>query len=142
MRKIVVCALLVVAFTISAAAQQNTLRDARVGEWVVYQAGYGQMQERHQVIIRKQNSVSIKIDSIVRGKTIRSNTENYVIDTPSFLQGATGTETITVAGKQYESTVVTNGDRLLYYSNQVPVTGLVAVVRNGNRIKEIVSSGN
>jgi hypothetical protein len=142
MRKIYIAVLLVAFFAALAAAQASTLSDARVGEWVVYQAGNGQMQERHQVIIRKQNSVSVKIDSIVRGKTIRSNTENYNINQPAFLAGASGQQSITAGGKQYNCTVVTKGDRTFYYSNQVPVTGLVAVERGGNRIKEIVSSGN
>lgn len=125
-----------------AVAQQNTLRDARVGEFAIYSTSNGAMQERHTVISRRQNVVVVKVESIINGRTISHKVENYNVANPPFLRGASGQQRINAAGKSYTCSSVTRGRRTLYYSNQVPVTGLVAVHVDGRPVKEIVNFGN
>lgn len=122
--------------------QKDTLKDARVGEWAVYSTTDGNMQERHQVTARRRNMVTVKVESIINGRTISSKTENYDIDDPDFFRNADGTESIKIGKKTYLCIVVKRGKRTLYYSNDVPVTGLVAIYRDGRPIKEIINFGN
>jgi len=136
-----IAGLLVLALPVLAAAQDSTLRDARVGEWVLYTAPSGSLQERHSVVARRQEVVVVRIDQIINGKVISSNTENYRVDAPPFLAGAEGQQQITVRGQTYDCIVVRRGNRTLYYSNSVPVTGLVAVRRGDNLVKEVVEYG-
>lgn len=124
-----------------AAAQQSTIADARVGEWAVYQAGNGQMQERHSVIARKQDVVVVKIENIVNGRTISSKTMNYNANAPSFLEGANGQEQVQAAGASYNAIKVVQGARTSYYSNDVPVLGLVTENNGGRVVKQLVNFG-
>ena len=133
---------LVAVFAVAAPAQTNTLKDARVGEWAVYSTTDGNVQERHQVTARRRNVVTVKVESIINGRTISSRTENHDINNPGFLRNAGGNENIQAGGRSYDCTTVKRGQRTLYYSNQVPVTGLVAIYKNGRAIKEIINFGN
>lgn len=141
--KMIIAALVLVAgFSITAAAQESTLKDARVGEWAVYSTTDGNMQERHQVTARRRNVVTVKVESIINGRTISSKTENYEIDDPGFFRNSSGNERINANGQNYRCIAVKRGQRTLYYSNDVPVTGLVAIYKNGKPIKEIINFGN
>lgn len=142
MRKMILVALLLLVFApLQSHAQNNTLLDARVGEWALYSTNNASMQERHSVIARRQRVVVVKIESIINGKVISSQVENMDISDPEFLRGAQGSENVTVAGGSYNCMVVKRGNRNLYYSNAIPVTGLVAVQRGGQRIKELIDFG-
>ncbi len=141
MRAAVGIALLVLlALPVVAQDMENTLRDARVGEWALYSAS-GSMQERHSVVARRREVVVVREDSIINGKVISSNTVNYRVNAPQFLAGAEDRQQISAGGRVYDCVVVRRGNRLFYYSNDVPVTGLVAVSRGGNMIKEIIDFG-
>jgi len=104
-----IAGLLVLALPVLAAAQDSTLRDARVGEWVLYTAPSGSLQERHSVVARRREVVVVRIDQIINGKVISSNTENYRVDAPPFLAGAEGQQQITVRGQTYDCIVVRRG---------------------------------
>ncbi|HUX06503.1 MAG TPA: hypothetical protein VMX35_04255 [Acidobacteriota bacterium] len=132
--------LLSLALPALAQEEENTLRDARVGEWALYSAS-GSMQERHSVVARRREVVVVRVDSIINGKVISSNTVNYRVNTPQFLAGAEGQQQVRAGGRLYDCVVVRRGNRLFYYSNDVPVTGLVAVSRGGNSIQEIIDYG-
>ena len=135
MRAAVGIALLVLlALPVVAQDMENTLRDARVGEWALYSAS-GSMQERHSVVARRREVVVVREDSII------NNTVNYRVNAPQFLAGAEDRQQISAGGRVYDCVVVRRGNRLFYYSNDVPVTGLVAVSRGGNMIKEIIDFG-
>jgi hypothetical protein len=141
MRAVVAIAvLLALAVPAMAQEEENTLRDARVGEWALYSAS-GSMQERHSVVARRRDVVVVRVDSIINGKVISSNTVNYRVNAPQFLAGAEGQQQVTAGGKVYDCVVVRRGNRLMYYSNNVPVTGLVAISRGGTMIKEIIDFG-
>jgi hypothetical protein len=140
-RYILMMLIALLAVPVISQAQQSTIQDARVGEWAVYQTGNGNMQERHTVIARKQNVIVVKIDKIVNGRTISSNTENYNVDAPPFLNGASGRSNVQAGGNNYNAITVSRGPRTFYYSNQVPVTGLVLVKNGNNVVKEIVNFG-
>ena len=124
-----------------AVAQENTLSDARVGEWALYRTSSGSVQERHSVITRRRQVVVVRVDSIVNGKVISSRTENYRLNSPDFLRGAEGRRTVAVGGRNYDCVVVSKGKRTFFYSNQVPVTGLVLVRRDGDEVKGILDFG-
>ena len=133
---------LLAGLSISASAQESTIKDARVGEWAVYSTTDGNMQERHQVTARRRNVVTVKVESIINGRTISSKTENHNINNTAFLRNASGNERIQAGGRTYNCIAVKRGQRTLYYSNEVPVTGLVAIFKNGRAIKEIINFGN
>lgn len=119
-------------------AQENTLQDARVGEWAVYATG-DRMQERHSVTARRRSVVIVKVDKIINGRVISSNTEEWDVDDPKNFQGATGGHQISAGGRTYTCFAVQRGQRTFYYSNEVPVTGLVAIHRGSEVIKEVVN---
>jgi len=133
--------LLLLMLPVFADAQTNTLTDARVGEWAVYQTGNGNILERHSVIARRQNIVVVKIETIVNGRTISSKTVNYNAAAPQFLQGAAGNEQVSASGANYDSVMVSAGNQTMYYSNDVPVTGLVLIRRGNQVVKELVNFG-
>lgn len=141
MKKIILMLTILMLLPVFSLAQESTIKDARVGEWAVYQTGNGSMQERHSVIARKQDVVVVKIENIVNGRTISSKTENYNVNAPQFLEGASGNEQVQAGGNSYNAIVVNNGARTYYYSNDVPVTGLVVVKNGNNVVKELVNFG-
>jgi hypothetical protein len=142
MRKVIPATVLVcAALAVLGTAQENTLSDARVGEWALYQTSGGNVQERHSVIARRRQVVVVRVDSIINGKVISSRTENFRLDTPSFLRGAEGREDVTAGGRTYNCLVVVRGDRKLYYTNQVPVTGLVLITKEGVMLQEVIDFG-
>jgi hypothetical protein len=142
MRKMCIPVLLTIIFLQGiAVAQESTLRDARVGEWAVYATSDGAMQERHQVIARRKEVVVVKVESIINGRTISSKVENYNVDSPGFLRRSAGEEQITAAGQTYNCVRVIRGQRTLYYNNRIPVTGLVAIYKGDQMVKEIVNFG-
>lgn len=120
----------------------STLVDARVGEWALYQTANGNMQERHSVIARRRDVIVVKVDSIINGKVISSKTENHRITDPAFLRNSEGSTVVTAGGKEYESVVVKRGKRTRYYSNLVPVLGLVRIERDDVMILEVIDHGN
>jgi hypothetical protein len=119
-------------------AQVNTLQDARVGEWAVYATGNGQ-QERHSVTARRRSVVIVKVDMIINGRVINSTTEDWDVDDSRNFEGATPGHQITAGGRTYNCFAVQRGQRTFYYSNEVPVTGLVAIHRGGQVIKQVVN---
>ena len=129
-------------FPLESKAQVNTLKDARVGEWALYSTSNGKMQERHSVIARRREVVVVKIESIINGRTISSKIQNLQVDNPAFLKNASGQTTIKVGNRSYNCFAVGKGKRSFFYSNSVPVMGLVAVRKNGQRLKEIINFGN
>ena len=141
MRIAIASALFVVAAFSTAQAQENTLLDVRVGEWATYSTSSGSMQERHTVVARRRHVVVVRVDEIIHGRVITSRTETHLINDPDFLRGAEGQQQVTVGGRTYNCAVVHRGNRTFFYSNQVPVTGLVLVRRNGNPVKQVVDFG-
>jgi hypothetical protein len=135
------CLLAALALPQLAAAQESTLRDAVVGEWALYAVSSGSLQERHSVVARRREVVVVRIDSIINGKVISSRTENYRVNAPQFLRGAEGTSVVNSGGNSYECVIVRRGQRVFYYSNGVPVTGLVLVRRADNTVKELLDHG-
>lgn len=143
MKKLIFAAFIIVLFfPLESGAQENTLKDARVGEWALYSTSNGKMQERHSVIARRREVVVIKIESIINGRTISSKIQNLQVDNPDFLEGASGQTTIKVGNTSYNCFAVGKGKRSFFYSNAVPVTGLVAVRKDGEKLKEIINFGN
>ena len=125
----------------AASAQPSTLQDARVGEWALYASSQGALQERHSVVAKRREVVVVRVDSIINGKVIKSETRSFPVDDPPFLQGAAGQESITVGGRTYDCMVVRRGNQTMYYSNSVPVTGLVAIRGGGPTAKEVIDFG-
>ncbi len=121
--------------------QDSPLKDSRVGEWARYSTPGTSMQELHSVIARRRQVVVVKVDSIINGKVISSNTENFNINDPNFLRGAEGRPPVDAGGRTFDCVVVRRGNRTLFYSNRVPVTGLVMVVRDGQTAKMVVDFG-
>ena len=141
MRIAIATALFLAAAFSAAQAQENTLLDARVGEWAAYTTSSGSMQERHTVVARRRQVVVVRVDEIIHGRVITSRTETHRINDPDFLRGAEGRQQVTAGGRTYNCTVVRRGDRTFFYSNQVPVTGLVLMRRAGSPVKEVVNFG-
>lgn len=138
---IIICLILTMIVTTLSWAQDNPIRDSRVGEWATYSTANPAMQERHSVIARQRQVLVVRVDSIINGKVISSRTENFNIDDPSFMGGAEGRQQVTAGGRTFNCVAIQRGDRTLFYSNQVPVTGLVKIVRGNQTIKEIVDFG-
>lgn len=141
-QSVLLAAMVLAVFAAFSGAQVNTLSDARVGEWALYSASGGAVQERHSVIARRRQVVVVRVDSIINGKVISSRTENFRINAPAFLRGASEDRVeVTAGGRSYNCISVTRGDRVFYYTNQVSVTGLVLIRRGGAGLKEIIDYG-
>jgi hypothetical protein len=140
-RLLTAIALMFLLTPLAALAQETTLRDARVGEWAVYSTSKGKMQERHQVVSRRRDVVVVRIENIINGRTISQKTIDYQVNRPRFLRDANGEETVNAGGRSYTAIVVRKGNRVHYYSNDVPVTGLVAIHSDGEVIKELMNFG-
>lgn len=142
MMRILAAVIALLAWAAPAAAQDSTLADARVGEWAKYATSRGNMEELHSVIARRQRVIVVKVDSIINGKVISSRTENFNINDPDFSRDSgSAMESVNAGGRRYNCFVVQKGRRTFYYSNEVPVTGLVLVLRDGERLQEIMEFG-
>lgn len=142
MKNILLFALLLTLFPVLGLAQGSTLSDARVGEWAVYRAGNGKIVERHSVVARQRDVVVIKVETIINGRTISSKTENHFIGGNEFKMTGAPSESVEVNGQNYNAySAPMGGNKVRFYSNQVPVTGLL-MIRNGNKVvKELVNFG-
>ncbi len=48
---------------------------------------------------------------------------------------------MTIGQRTFDCIVVQRGERTLFYSNEIPVTGLVLVRSSGQTIKEVIDFG-
>jgi len=129
----------------------DPLADAKTGEWVLYEMPGG-MQQRQTIISVDDNSVTVKMETIINGTVLssieekmdRSDTTQPAI---TDMDGATSYNgSVQIKGKQipcsvYEVSVNGRVSRT-YMSNEVPVTGLIKSEMDGNAALQLVDYGS
>lgn len=149
---IFVAALTIVAFGFAVGAEQipNSMYNAKVGEWALYNVPGGYQQK--QTVAKVEGSgtdaqVTVRIDNIYNNQVVQTQ-EMVVPAGPQYHGGSPedgasisiGTENVTVKGRSLPATVVTvtsEGDvSKTYLSMDVPLFGLIRIVNSGDGQEE------
>lgn len=146
-------AVLAMAASGLAADQINPIKDAKVGEWALYEMTGG-MQQKQSVVARDDNSVTIKIDIIMTGKVVNSATTKINFDQitakpgvhgASGIKPTMGEESVEIKGKKVQCatmTMETQGRTMKsYMSKDVPVYGLVMTTMDGKPMMKLIDYG-
>lgn len=130
----------------------NPIKDAKVGEWALYQM-MGPMQQKQTVVAVDKDSVTIKIEMIMNGKVVSTVSNKMLFsqmgpkarpkDAP---QLKLGKATVQVKGRSLDcitSTVQAQGKTIVtYISTQVPIYGVVKSTIGGQVMMQLVDWGN
>jgi hypothetical protein len=131
--------------------QINPLRHAKVGDWVSYEILGGLIQK--QTVTKISNGmVTIKIDVLSNGKIVKSDIEHRPVKLPanayiSAWGTRTGPDTVVLDHRSFSCIVykqeqIANNVITRWYSDEIPVTGLVQMARNGQIIMKLASFGS
>lgn len=144
-------AMLAVPLAGLAADMPNTMKDAKVGEWALYQM-MGPMQQKQTVIAVDAKSVTIRIDIMMNGKTVNSTSNKMLFSAMGSMAAGSnrpdmkmGKATVTVKGQSLDcitAQVSQDGKTFVtYISTEVPVYGMVKSTMNGKPIMELIDFG-
>ncbi len=148
----VLAAMLVLPFTgLAGDLPPNPIKDAKVGEWVLYQM-MGPMQQKQTVTAVHKDAVTVKIDIIMNGKVVSTVSNKIRFDqkgpgappqgSPKFKMGKATVQVkghsldcITTEVKAQGKTIVT------YISPDIPVFGVVQTNMNGQPLMKLLDWG-
>lgn len=129
----------------------NPLKHAKVGDWVSYEILGGLIQK--QTITEISNGLAIiQMDVFSDGKILKTDTEQRPLKPPVYYQTSAwgrrvGRETVTLNDQSFSCVVfkqegVANNVITRWYSDQIPITGLVQMARNDQIILKLVDFGS
>lgn len=143
-------------FAADALAVPNRLDVAKVGEWVLYTGMGGANQKQTIAKIEEKDGdriFTITAEMIVEGQTIQSMSQDVSYNEAVRLNQAMAAE---IGGEMSEVTEAVNGKELkmvlidandegsnfkTYFSEAIPVTGLVKIVIDGEVLMEVADYG-
>jgi len=129
----------------------NPLKHAKVGDWVSYEVLGGLIQK--QTITEISNGLAIiQMDVFSDGKIVKTDTEQRPLKPPVYYQTSAwgrrvGRQTVTLNDQSFSCVVfkqegVANNVITRWYSDQIPITGLVQMARNDLIILKLAEFGS
>ena len=129
----------------------NPLKHAKVGDWVSYEVLGGLIQKKTITEISDGLAI-IQVDVFSDGKILKTDTEQRPLDSPVNFQGSAwgrrvGRETVTLNDQSFscivfKQEVVANNVITRWYSEEIPITGLVQMARNDLIILKLADFGS
>ncbi len=155
---VALCACITVAVAADATVADIPLRlkNAQKGEWVKYNTASGMVQKQTVVHITEKEddtAYSIQTELSMDGESLQSMTHIFSLNEAIEEQGDMGDDdsvtvtrgTETIDGKDYDTitieTVIEDSTVQTVMSEEIPVTGIIRVVINGEAFLELDSFG-